>query len=134
KSESLVQGREDEAIRGGIEVLELRGRDPAEKVDVVRHALRAGELAELLLVRSGIAGEHQERPALTRDARDRCDEAREVLVRALRGHAERDSAVAGADELPPGTAVARRAGRLAQPVRDHVDAFARGAREPEQVG
>jgi hypothetical protein len=103
-------------------------------VDVGGHPTRASQLAQLGLVRCGISRQHEHGAALGGDPAQRPDQACQVLVRALGGHAEHErTAVEAAQPLGGRPGVARSAGRLAHALGHDVHPVPRGARVAEQV-
>ena len=92
-------------------------------------AARPRPLAQLVLVPRRIAGQHQQRPALGLDQRERVDQRGEVLVRALGRQAEQHPALAELEALArlASASGCSRADR-AEPERNHVDALGRDAR------
>ena len=76
------------------QALELRLREPPREAHVARPRRRPRPLAQLALVPGRVAGQHEHRPALAADPRERVDQRGEVLVRALGRQAEQHAALA----------------------------------------
>ena len=90
KTEALVQGREDEAGRERVQALHVLVRNPIQEPRVVGEAECGRACAQLLFMARRVPGEHEQRPALGRDQRERLEQPHEVLVRPLGRDRERD--------------------------------------------
>ena len=131
---ALVQGGIDEGVGECPQALDLPSESQPSKRTSASDPELGGARAQLGLMPGGVAGQHQHRPALGGDARERADQREQVLVGALGGERQQHPPIAQVEararrlrgERGGGTdaGLLHRAGQAAhgpQPLRHHVD-------------
>ena len=127
--EPLVERGKDERVGERPQALELLPREPPLEAHVGGTPSAAARARSSRLVPRGVAGQHQQRPALGGDARERADQREQVLVRALGGESQQHPPLAEREARAGRPAPRARArGDGAEPQRHDVDPLAAGRR------
>ncbi len=132
--EALVERGEHERVGERPQALEQLAADPAGEAHAVLEAEAPGLLAQLLLVRGRVTGEHEHRAQLAGQRGERLDQPRQVLVRALGGERQQHRPVGQAEPFADRAGV-ERGDASAQPeaLGHDVDLLGGHAEHPQQV-